>query len=66
MELTAVQAFSYQSKSYRNGETFTVSDEKTADFLLRVGHVVRANSDVAKSLQAANADNQGASVKKSK
>lgn len=43
MKLQALVNFSYQNRSFKSGQEINVDDEKTAEFLLKSGHVVETN-----------------------
>jgi hypothetical protein len=40
MNLKALVNFSYQNRSFKNGQEFTIDDENIADTLLKSGHVI--------------------------
>ena len=42
MNLKALVNFSYQNKSFKSGQMFSVEDNKMAELLLGSGHVVEA------------------------
>lgn len=45
MKLRALVSFSYQNRSFKNGQVFEIEDQNIADTILKSGHAVAVGAE---------------------